>query len=112
MEEKEFTAWDMFIIWLNMFVLGMLLFRTTTGSSDGVGTSRYVSELVVVLFKISTWFMVIWMIGLVGMATYTYLKNRKSGMTMIQSFKKMTLLYLLLEIPMVALYYCAINVRM
>ena len=48
MEEKKFTAWDMFIIGLNMFVLGMLLFRTTTGSSDGVGTSRYVSELVVV----------------------------------------------------------------
>ena len=112
MEEKEFTAWDMFIIGLNMFVLGMLLFRTTNGSSDGVGTSRYVSELVVVLFRISIWFMVVWMIGLFGMATYTYMKNRKSGMTMIQSFKKMTLLYLLLEIPMVALYYCAINVRM
>lgn len=112
MEEKEFTAWDMFIIWLNMFVLGMLLFRTTTGSSDGVGTSRYVSELVVVLFKISTWFMVIWMIGLVGMATYTYLKNRKSGMTVIQSFKRLTLLYLLLEIPMGICYYWAINLRM
>lgn len=112
MEEKKFTAWDMFIIGLNMFVLGMLLFRTTTGSSDGVGTSRYVSELVVVLFKISTWFMVLWMIGLVGMATYTYLKNRKSGMTVIQSFKKMTLLYLLLEIPMGICYYLAINVRM
>lgn len=112
MEEKKFTAWDMFIIGLNMFVLGMLLFRTTTGSSDGVGTSRYVSELVVVLFKISTWFMVLWMIGLVGMATYTYLKNRKSGMTVIQSFKKMTLLYLLLEIPIGICYYWAINVRM
>lgn len=112
MEEKEFTAWDMFIIGLNMFVLGMLLFRTTTGSSDGVGTSRYVSELVVVLFKISTWFMVLWMVGLVGMATHTYLKNRKSGMTVIQSFKKMTLLYLLLEIPIGICYYWAINVRM
>lgn len=112
MEEKKFTDWDMFIIGLNMFVLGMLLFRTTTGSSEGVGTSRYVSELVVVLFKISTWFMVLWMIGLVGMATYTYLKNRKSGMTVIQSFKKMTLLYLLLEIPIGICYYWAINVRM
>lgn len=112
MEEKKFTAWDMFIIGLNMFVLGMLLFRTTTGSSDGVGTSRYISELVVVLFKISTWFMVLWMIGLVGMATYTYLKNRKSGMTVIQSFKKMTLLHLLLEIPIGICYYWAINVRM
>ena len=112
MEEKEFTAWDMFIIGLNMFVLGMSLFRTTTGSSDGVWTSRYVSELVVALFKISTWFMVIWMIGLVGMATYTYLKNRKSGMTVIQSFKRLTLLYLLLEIPMGICYYWAINLRM
>lgn len=112
MMKKEFTAWDMFIIGLNMFVLGMLLFRTTTGSSDGVGTSRYVSELVVVLFKISTWFMVIWMIGLVGMAAYTYLKNRKSGMTVIQSFKRLTLLYLLLEIPMGICYYWAINLRM
>lgn len=112
MEEKKFTAWDMFIIGLNMFVLGMLLFRTTTGSSDGVGTSRYVSELVVVLFKISTWFMVLWMIGLVGMATYTYLKNRKSGMTVIRSFKRLTLLYLLLEIPMGICYYWATNLSM
>lgn len=112
MEEKEFTAWDMFIIGLNMFVLGMLLFRTTNGSSDGVGTSRYVSELVVVLFRISIWFMVVWMIGLFGMATYTYMKNRKSGMTMIQSFKRLTLLYLLLEIPMGICYYWAINLRM
>ena len=110
--DEKFTAWDMFVIGLNMFVLGMLLFRTTNGSSDGVGTSRYVSELVVVLFKISTWFMVIWMIGLIGMATYTYMKNRKAGMTVVQSFKKMTLLYLLLEIPMGICYYCAINIRM
>lgn len=111
-KKKEFTTWDVVVIGLNMFVLGMLLFRTTNGSSDGVVTSRYVSELVVVLFKISTWFMVIWMIGLVGMATYTYMKNRKAGMTAIQSFKKMTLLYLLLEIPMGICYYWAINVRM
>ena len=48
----------MFVIGLNMFVLGMLLFRTTNGSSGNVGTARYVSELVVVLFRISTWFMV------------------------------------------------------
>lgn len=86
--------------------------RTTNGSSDGVGTSRYVSELVVVLFKISEWFMVVWMIGLFGMATYTYMKNRKAGMTVIQSVKKMTLLYLLLEIPMGICYYWAINLRM
>ena len=110
--KKEFTAWDMFVIGFDMFVLGMLLFRITNSSSDGVGTSRYVSELVVVLFKISTWFMVIWMIGLVGMATYTCLKNRKSGMTVIQSFKRLTLLYLLLEIPMGICYYWAINLRM
>lgn len=75
--KKEFTAWDTFIIGLNMFVLGMWLVHITNGSSDGVGTSRYVSELVVVLFKISEWFMVVWMIGLFGMATYTYMKNRK-----------------------------------
>lgn len=112
MEEKEFTAWDMFIIGLNMFVLGMLLFRTTNGSSDGVGTSRYVSELVVALFRISLWFMVVWMIGLFGMATYTYMKNRKSGMTVAQSFKNMTLLYLLLEIPMGICYYWATNLSM
>lgn len=110
--KKEFTTWDVFVIGLNMFVLGMLLFRTTNGSSDGVGTSRYFSELVVVLFKISTWFMVVWMIGLVGMATYTYMKNRKADMTVGQSFKKMTLLYLLLEIPMGICYYWAINLRM
>lgn len=112
MMKKEFTTWDVFVIGLNMFVLGMLLFRTTNGSSDGVGTSGYVSELVVVLFRISIWFIVVWMIGLFGMATYTYMKNRKSGMTMIQSFKKMTLLYLLLEIPMGICYYWAINLRM
>ena len=110
--KKEFTAWDTFIIGLNMFVLGMWLVHITNGSSDGVGTSRYVSELVVVLFKISEWFMVVWMIGLFGMATYTYMKNRKAGMTVIQSFKKMTLLYLLLEIPMGICYYWAINLRM
>lgn len=110
--KKEFTTWDVFVIGLNMFVLGMLLFRTTNGSSGGVGTSRYFSELVVVLFKISTWFMVVWMIGLVGMATYTYMKNRKAGMTVGQSFKKLTLLYLLLEIPMGICYYWAINLRM
>ena len=112
MMKKEFTTWDVFVIGLNMFVLGMLLFRTTNGSSDGVGTSRYVSELVVVLFRISTWFVVVWMIGLVGMATYTYMKNRKSGMTVIRSFKEMTLLYLLLEIPLVFVYQLAINLRM
>ena len=112
MEKKKFTDWDMFIIGLNMFILGMLLFRTTNGSSDVVGTSRYVSELVVVLFKISTWFMVIWMIGLVGMATCTYMENRKAGMTVVQSFKRLTLLYLLLEIPMGICYYWAINLRM
>lgn len=110
--KEEFTAWDMFIIGLNIFVLGMLLFRTTNGSSDGVGTSRYVSELVVVLFRISIWFMVVWMIGLFGMATYTYMKNRKSGMTVTQSFKNMTLLYLLLEIPMGICYYWATNLSM
>mgnify|MGYP001640599315 CR=1 FL=1 len=102
----------MFVIGLNMFVLGMLLFRTTNGSSGNVGTARYVSELVVVLFRISTWFMVVWMIGLVGMATYTYKKNRKYGMTVVQSFKKLTLLYLSLEIPMAICYYWAINLRM
>lgn len=110
--KEEFTAWDMFIIGLNIFVLGMLLFRTTNGSSGGVGTSRYVSELVVVLFRISIWFMVVWMIGLFGMATYTYMKNRKSGMTVAQSFKNMTLLYLLLEIPMGICYYWATNLSM
>lgn len=36
--KKEFTNWDVFVIGLSMFVLGMLLFRTTNGSSDGVGT--------------------------------------------------------------------------
>lgn len=110
--KKEFTTWDVFVIGLNMFVLGMLLFRTTNSSSDGVETSRYVSELVVVLFRISIWFMAVWMIGLFGMATYTYMKNRKAGMTIVQSFKKLTLLYLLLEIPMGICYYWAINLRM
>lgn len=110
--KKEFTTWDVFVIGLNMFVLGMLLFRTTNSSSDGVRTSRYVSELVVVLFRISIWFMVVWMIGLFGMATYTYMKNRKAGMTIVQSFKKLTLLYLLLEIPIGICYYWAINLRM
>lgn len=110
--KEEFTTWDVFVTGLNMFVLGMLLFRTTNGSSGGVGTSSYFSELVVVLFKISTWFMVVWMIGLVGMATYTYMKNRKAGMTVGQSFKKLTLLYLLLEIPVGICYYWAINLRM
>lgn len=31
MMKKEFTTWDVFVIGLNMFVLGMLLFRTTSG---------------------------------------------------------------------------------
>lgn len=47
-----------------------------------------------------------------GAATYTYMKNRKAGMTIVQSFKKLTLLYLLLEIPMGICYYWAINLRM
>lgn len=110
MEEKKFTEWDVFVIGLNMFVLGMLLFRTTGGSGGSGGSLGFFKELSTVLFKISTWFMVLWMIGLVGMATYTYLKNHKSGMTVAQSFTKMTWLYLLLEIPMGLCYYWAINV--
>ena len=110
--KKEFTTWDVFVIGLNMFVLGMLLFRTTTGSSDGVGTSRYVSELVVVLIKISTWFMVIWMIAIVGMSIHTYMKNRKSGLSVWLSVKRYTWAYLLLEIPLVFAYQLAINGRM
>lgn len=43
---------------------------------------------------------------------YIYLKNRKSGMTVIQSFKRLTCGYLLLEIPIGLCYYWAINVRM
>lgn len=110
--KKEFTTWDMFVIGLNMFVLGMLLFRTTNGSSSTGASAAYFYGAYVVLFKISTWFMVAFMIGLVGMATYTYVKNRKTGMTVVQSFKKFTLLYLLLEIPLGICYYWAINVRM
>lgn len=110
--KKEFTPWDVFVIGLNMFVLGMLLFRTTGGSSSADGAAMYFYKVVNVLQKISTWFMVIWMIGLIGMATYTYMKNRKAGMTVVQSFKRLTLLYLLLEIPMGICYYWAINLRM
>ena len=110
--KKGFTTWDMFIIGLNMFVLGMSLVRITNGSSVIGDSVLDFQSVYMVLHKISIWFMVLWMIGLVGMATYTYLKNRKSGMTVIQSFKKMTLLYLLLEIPMGICYYWAINLRM
>ena len=109
--KKEFTAWDMFVIGFDMFVLGMLLFRITNSSSvigDSVPDFQYTY---MVLHKISIWFMVLWMIGLVGMATYTYLKNRNSGMTVIRSFKRLTLLYLLLEIPMGICYCWAINLR-
>lgn len=109
--KKEFTAWDMFVIGFDMFVLGMLLFRITNSSSViGDSVSNFQS-VYMVLHKISIWFMVLWMIGLVGMATYTYLKNRKSGMTVIQSFKRLTCAYLLLEIPMAICYYWAINLR-
>ena len=109
--EEKFTAWDMFVIGFDMFVLGMLLFRITNSSSViGDSVSDFLS-VYMVLHKISTWFMVAFMIGLVGMATYTYMKNRKVGMTVIQSFMKFTLLYLLLEIPMAICYYWAINLR-
>lgn len=110
--KKEFTTWDVFVIGLNMLVLGMLLVRITNGSSVIGGSMLDFKSVYMVLHKISTWFMVLWMIGLVGMATYTYMKNRKAGMTVSQSFKKMTLLYLLLEIPMGICYYWAINLRM
>lgn len=112
MEEKEFTTWDMFIIGLNMFVLGMSLVRITDGSSVIGGSVPDFQYAYMVVHKISIWFMVLWMIGLAGMATYTYLKNRKRGMTVIQSFKRLTWGYLLLEIPMAICYYGAINVRM
>lgn len=112
MEEKEFTAWDTFIIGLNMFVLGMCLVHLTNGSSGVVGFTPDFEFIAMSLHRISTWFTILWMIGLVGMATYTYMKNRKADMTVIQSFKKMTLLYLLLEIPMGICYYWAINLRM
>lgn len=90
MEEKKFTAWDMFIIGLNMFVLGMSLVRMTDSSSAIGGSVLDFQYAYMVVHKISIWFMVLWMIGLVGMATYTYVKNRKSGMTVIQSFKRLT----------------------
>lgn len=112
MEEKKFTAWDMFIIGLNMFVLGMSLVRMTDSSSAIGGSVLDFQYAYMVVHEISVWFMVLWMIGLVGMATYTYLKNRKSGMTVIQSFKRLAWGYLLLEIPMAICYYDAINVRM
>lgn len=112
MDEKKFTAWDVFIIGLNMFVLGMSLFRITDGYSVVGGFTLDFQSVYMALHKISIWFMVLWMIGLVGMATCTYLKNRKSGMTVIQSFKRLTWGYLLLEIPMGLCYYWAINVRM
>lgn len=109
--EEKFTAWDMFVIGFDMFVLGMLLFRITNSSSVIGDSVSDFQSVYMVLHKISTWFMVAFMIGLVGMATYTYMKNRKVGMTVIQSFMKFTLLYLLLEIPMAICYYWAINLR-
>lgn len=112
MEEKEFTAWDMFIIGLNMFVLGMLLVRITDGSSVIGGSVPDFQYAYMVLHKISIWFTILWMIGLVGIATCTYMKNRKSGMTVIRSFTRLTLGYVLLEIPLGLYYYYAINVRM
>lgn len=112
MEEKEFTAWDTFIIGLNMFVLGMCLVHLTNGSSGVVGFTPDFEFIAMSLHRISTWFTILWMIGLVGMATCTYMKNRKSGMTVIQSFTRLTLGYVLLEIPLGLYYYYAINVRM
>lgn len=72
MEKKEFTTWDMFIIGLNMFVLGMSLVRITDGSSVIGGSVPDFYYAYMVVHKISIWFMVLWMIGLVGMATYIY----------------------------------------
>lgn len=110
--KKEFTSWDMFIIGLNMFVLGMTLFRITSGSGEHTSAVVALASFNILLSRISSWFAVLWMIAIVGMSIHTYMKNRKSGLSVWLSVKRYTWAYLLLEIPLVFAYQLAINGRM
>ena len=110
--EKEFTKSDVIIIGLHMFVLGITLFRIIGDSGGHSSTVVALASFNVLMAKISSWFAIAWMIALVGIAIYIYMKNRKSGMTVIGSLKRYTWAYLLLEIPIMITYQLAINVRM
>lgn len=110
--KKEFTSWDMFIIGLNMFVLGMTLFRITSGSGGHTSAVVALASFNILLSRISSWIAVLWMIAIVGMSIHTYMKNRKSGLSVWLSVKRYTWAYLLLEIPLVFAYQLAINGRM
>lgn len=110
--KKEFTTWDVFVIGLNMFVLGMTLYRITDSSGGHTSTVVALASFNIFLARISSWFAVLWMIAVVGMSIHTYMKNRKSGLSVWLSVKRYTWAYLLLEIPLVFAYQLAINLRM
>lgn len=110
--KKEFTTWDVFVIGFAMFVLGTTLFRITTSSGGHTSSVVALASFNILLSRISSWFAVLWMIAVVGMSIHTYMKNRKSGLSVWLSVKRYAWAYLLLEIPLVFAYQLAINVRM
>lgn len=110
--KKEFTTWDVFVIGFDMFVLGMTLFRITDISSGHTSAVVALASFNILLSRISSWFAVLWMVTVVGLSIYTYMKNRKNGLTVWRSIRRYTWAYLLLEIPLVFAYQLAINVRM
>lgn len=110
--KKEFTTWDVFVIGFAMFVLGMTLFRITSGSGGHTSTVVALASFNILLSRISSWFAVLWMVSIVGLSIYTYMKNRKNGLSVWGSIRRYTWAYLLLEIPLVFAYQLAINVRM
>lgn len=110
--KKEFTTWDVFVIGFAMFVLGTTLFRITGGSGGHTSTVVALASFNLLLSRIASWFAVLWMIAIVGMSIHTYVKNRKSGLSVWLSVKRYTWAYLLLEIPLVFTYQLTVNVRM
>ena len=109
--KKEFTTWDVFVLGFTMFVLGMTLFRITGGSGGHTSVAVALTSFNILLSRISSWFAVLWMVSVVGLSIYTYMKNRKSGLSVWGSIRRYTWAYLLLEIPLVFTYQLAINGR-
>lgn len=85
--KKEFTTWDVFVIGFAMFVLGMTLFRITSGSGGHTSAVVALASFNILLSIISSWLTVLWMITIVGMSIHTYMKNRKSGLSVWLSVK-------------------------
>ena len=102
----------MFVIGLDMFVLGMTLFGITGSSGGHTSAVIALASFNLLMTRISSWFAVLYMIAVVGMSIHTYMKNRKSGLSVWLSVKRYTWAYLLLEIPLVFAYQLAINGRM